>query len=209
MQAFLQFPVRKLLVAMTAATFLLVSLPTTADARSPRGFVKYNLGKIQKKIEKGRDGIKQALDAGAQLEDGKDDIASANKNYSDLQAQLKQSSKDLQLLISRQNTMAKNISAMPSRTPGRASLLRDIKDAQKRTKQMSKSLNKAKFLAAKFKPLFKDIVDLLKDATVTFEDNKGLLQKARNALGTAKDMVKSMKSTAKYLPNAPNIPQLK
>jgi hypothetical protein len=53
------------------------------------------------------------------------------------------------------------------------------------------------------------MADEIKDASETFDKNKGTLKKIKKGLNDAGDVVSTMKKAAKYLPNAPNISQLK
>jgi hypothetical protein len=199
----------RLLSVMLAVAFVFATLSIPAEARSPRGWANHHLGKIKDDIKNGKEGLKKAKEGGERLKLAHQESKAGFVKLANLEVQLKQAAKNIQSLQKQQKAMAVQIAALPVGTPGRSQLKRNMKSAQARTNNIANVVRVTRKNLTKLKPKLVKMADEIKDASETFDKNKGTLKKIKKGLNDAGDVVSTMKKAAKYLPNAPNISQLK
>jgi len=199
----------RFLSVMLAAVFVFATLSVTAEARSPRGWANHHLGKLKDDIKNGKDGLKKAVEGGEKLKLAHQQSKLGFAKLATLETQLKQAAKNLQTLQQRQKTMANQIAALPVGTPGRNQLKNNMKAARAQTDSIAHVVSGTRKNLTKLKPKLVEMAAELKDASETFDKNKGTLKKIKKGLKDAGGVVSTMKSATKYLPNAPSISQLK
>lgn len=194
---------------MLAVAFVFATLSIPADARSPRGWANHHLGKIKDDIKNGKEGLKKAVEGGERLKLAHKESKQGFVKLAKLETRLKQTAQNLQTLQQQQKAMAKQIAALPAGTPGRNQLKNRMKSAQAQTDSLANVVSVVRKNLTKLKPKLVKMAKELKDASKTFDKNEGTLKKIKKGLKDAGDVVSTMKKAAKYLPNAPNISQLK
>lgn len=200
---------RAFLTVIIAVFIFAVGTATTSEAKSPRGWVKHHLGKIQDDIKNGKDGLKKAVEGGERLKLAHKESKAGFVKLASLEVQLKQAAKNLQTIQQQQKAMAIQIAALPVGTPGRNQLKNRMKSTQAQTANLAHTVSTVRKNLTKLKPKLVEMADELKDASKTFDKNKSTLKKIKKGLKDAAGVVATMKKAAKYLPNAPNISQLK